>query len=82
MADLFVERCEELAGMTRMNTQVLSRRQKLLAERVVGYGAEQRRLKAAASERRTAAASAEATDGGAAARRWRPPAVADRGAGR
>lgn len=52
-----------------MNRQFVSTRQRLLEERIAGYGAEQRRLKAAAAERRAATAadprSAGAkTDGG------------------
>ena len=73
MADLFVERIEEFAGMAGMNTMVTSSRQKRATELVATYGAEQRRLKAEAADRR--ADAREETDR-VPARRWRPPAVA------
>jgi hypothetical protein len=62
--------------MAGMNTTLTSSRQKLTAERVAGYGAEQRRLKAAAAGRRAAAATGEETAHSVSARRQRPPAVA------
>jgi len=62
-----------------MDRQFTSTRQRLLAERVAGYGAEQRRLKAAAAERRAAAAlraTGEAGDHGLSARPRRPSTAA------
>ena len=43
--------------MAAMNTSFTSTKQKVAAERVASYGAEQRRLKAAAAGRRAAAAA-------------------------
>jgi hypothetical protein len=45
--------------MAAMNTQQRSTKQQLAAERIAGFGAEQRRLKEAANARRTAAAAAD-----------------------
>jgi hypothetical protein len=74
-----VERIEEFAVMAGMNIVLTSSRQRLTAERVAGYGAEQRRLKAAAADRRAAAAlraaTGEETDHSVAAGSRRPPAV-------
>jgi hypothetical protein len=59
-----------------MNRAFTSSRQRLLAEQVASYGAEQRRLKAAAASRRAAAvlhAAGEETDHGLPARARRPP---------
>lgn len=46
--------------MASMNSQYRSTKQQLAAERIEGFGAEQRRLKAAATTRRAAAAEADA----------------------
>lgn len=63
--------------MAAMNTTFVSNRQKLTAERIASYGAEQRRLKEAAAARRAAAATADArVDEGFSVRRERPLAVA------
>jgi hypothetical protein len=64
-----------------MNSAFTSNRQRRLAEQVAGYGAEQRRLKAAAADRRVAAASraaGEETDHGVPARPRRLTAAAGR----
>lgn len=56
-------------------------RQRLLAEKVAGYGAEQRRLKVAAAERRAATAlraAGEETGYTPPARPRRPPAASGR----
>jgi len=56
-------------------------RQKVLAEQIAGYGAEQRRLKAAAADRRAAMALREAgeeTGGRVPAGPRRPPAASGR----
>jgi hypothetical protein len=53
-----VERIEELPIMAAMNTRFTSSRQKVSAELIASFGAEQRRLKAAAAVRRAAAAAA------------------------
>jgi hypothetical protein len=56
-------------------------RQRLLAEQIASYGAEQRRLKAAAADRRAAMAVREAgeeTARGVPARPRRPPAASGR----
>lgn len=77
MADLFVERIEEFAGMAGMNIASTPSRQKLTADRAAGYRAEQRRLKEAAAGRRAAAlgaATGEEADRGASAGRRRPSA--------
>ncbi len=61
-----------------MNRAFTSSRQRLLAEQVASYGAEQRRLKAAAASRRAAVvlrAAGEGTDHSLLARPWRPPAA-------
>jgi hypothetical protein len=67
-----------------MNRTFTSNRQRLLAERVAGYAAEQRRLKAAAADRRAASAlratAGEETDPGLSARPQSPPATAGRSA--
>jgi len=66
--------------MAGMNTALTSSRQKLTAERIAGYGAEQRRLKEEAAARRAAAALRAATgaetDRNVPARPSRSPAVA------
>jgi hypothetical protein len=64
-----------------MNGKFTSNRQRLLAERVASYGAEQRRLKDAAASRRAAAAlraAREETDHNLSARPQRLPAAAGR----
>jgi len=65
-----------------MNRAFTSNKQRLLAEQVAGYGAEQRRLKAAAARRRAAVvlrAAGEEADHSLPARPHRPPAAAGRG---
>ncbi|MGB2711462.1 MAG: hypothetical protein WBC33_08080 [Conexibacter sp.] len=65
-----------------MNTTFTSNRQRLSAERVAGYGAEQRRLKAEAAGRRAAAAlratAGEEPEHGRSASPQRPPATTGR----
>jgi hypothetical protein len=61
--------------MAAMNTTFTSSRNRLTAERVASYTAEQRRLKAAAASRRAAAAAGKKSDP---ARPERPSALTRR----
>jgi hypothetical protein len=65
--------------MATMNTTFTSTKQKVAAERIAGFGAEQRRLKEAAAVRRAAAAArGDDADKGFSPNPERPPVAARR----